>query len=98
MAVITQENRDAWQALGSSLSENNPLHKRVRVVRGRKHKGACGVMIRQMRDAFYDWKYVSEASEMYKEMEGREGYVGLIEDEETQKTFWVKCAYLEILD
>lgn len=98
MAAITQETMVGWKALASQLSLNNPLNKRVKVVGGRKHKGKIGKVISQMRDQYYDWKYVDQAQEMYRTLEGRDGFVGLVMDEQTNSTFWVKCTYLEILN
>lgn len=97
-SIINAENKAQWQTLADQLSQNNPLHKRVRVVGGRKHKGKEGIMTKQMRDKYASdcWKYCSEAQATYREMEGVYGFCGLIECDD-KSSFWIKCSHLEII-
>lgn len=99
MAVINSDNRQAWQNLANEAGKNRPsVDKRVKIVKGRKHKGKEGIVIRHIRDQ-YDttWRYCPEASAMLREMNGRSGYVIQVRTE-SNETFWVKADYSEILE
>lgn len=96
MAVINSDNRDGWQAVANSYTEQYPsVGKTVTVVKGRKYKGQSGIIKRHIADRYADNRYKSDASMMLRQMKGREGYIVLIEKADGS-TFWVKAEYVEI--
>ncbi|MHC4704517.1 MAG: hypothetical protein ACYTFQ_28540 [Planctomycetota bacterium] len=100
MAIFTAENADAWKTLGNSMISQKPSPgKEVYVSKGRKHKGKRGVVCRHQRDKYDDtFRYMAPASIAFAQMEGRDGYVCLVRDHDTNRTFWVKASYLLVVE
>lgn len=75
MAVITPENRDAWQELANSLSAQRPSKgKTVRILEG-KHKGKEGKVFFHAIDKWNDaYRYCNEAQAHMRDMAGRFGW------------------------
>lgn len=96
MPAITSENRDFWQTMANNASRQRPyVGRQVTIIRG-KHKGKSGKVIRHQTDRYVDaFRYGGEASNMLTSMEGRRGYVCLI-DTGTEKV-WAKGNYLDCL-
>ncbi|AND75613.1 hypothetical protein [Nostoc phage A1] len=99
MTAINSENREAWQVLATTLSNQNPgVGKNVKIVDGRKHKGKTGKVIKHQRDRYSDaFRYGDSATHHLREIKGRYGYVCLIKDD-TGSTFWVKAEYTEVVE
>lgn len=81
MSVINDKTREAWQHIADESSKQRPcVGRRVRVDRGRKHKGKIGTVIRHQRDQFVNpFRYGSAASHHMVVMDGRYGFVPIRE-------------------
>lgn len=96
MPTISEDNRQAW--IEVAQQSKNPLNKTCKIIKGRKNKGTTVFVKRLMEDQYYDWKYVTEASRLLKQINGTTGYVALVASiDDPQNTFWVKSEYLEIV-
>jgi len=94
--TISADNRQAW--IDVAAKSKNPLNKTCKIIKGRKNKGMTVFVKRLIEDQYFDWKYVTEASRLLKQINGTTGYVALVYDvNDPQNTFWVKSEYLEII-
>lgn len=98
--TILSEHRDAWQRIANAASEQRPCEgRRVRIVEGRKHKGRSGVVVRHQLSKFGDaFRYGGAANLHMREMQGRSGFVCLVEPDDGGSKFWVNADYTEVLD
>lgn len=106
--VINSETQAFWQSLANELSRQRPnVGRRVTVIGGRKYRGKLGVVVRHQVDRYEDaFRYGNEASQHYKQMAGRYGFVCMVreiqvDDDDgslldTGNVFWVKARYLAV--
>lgn len=95
MSAINQENARGWQIIADMLSRQRPYVGRwATVVRGKKLKGDRVKVLRHQIDQYEDvFRYGNEASHHMRAMDGRAGYVCLVETEGGKRA-WVKAKYL----
>jgi len=98
MPAINENTVDFWKDMAKEASKVRPNPgRRVQIVKGRKHKGKEGVVLKNIQDRYYDaFRYGGEASHHMTAMYRREGFVVLVE-QDSGKTFWVRADYTEIL-
>jgi len=97
MAIITSENRDAWQDLANKLAPQFPsVGKRVCVVSGRNHLNVEGIVFWHGRDKFASTQFKTSAQLMLRDMEGRRGFRIGIKTNDGEK-FFVSADCVEVL-
>lgn len=97
MALITSENRDAWQTLANDLSAQFPsVGKRVRVISGRKHLGKVGIVRWHGPDKFADNRYKSDAQLMLRDLRGRDGFRVRVESD--GEFFFIGADKVEVIN
>ena len=98
MSVINSDTQECWQYLANEASKVRPdPGKCVRIVKGRKHLGKEGMVMKNIQDRFEDvFRYGGEAHHHMVSMRRREGFVVLIKQDDGS-TFWVKADYTEVL-
>lgn len=95
MALITSENRNAWQGLADDCAKTRPSKgKRVRVTSG-KHKGKEGIVTWHGRDQFADNRYQTDAQLMLRDFMGTWGFRCRIST--ASESFFVKAEKVEII-
>jgi len=95
MALITSENRGAWQGLADDCAKTRPSKgKRVRVTSG-KHKGKEGIVTWHGRDQFADTRYQTDAQLMLRDFMGTWGFRCRIST--ASESFFVKAEKVEII-
>lgn len=98
MSVINSDTQKFWQDMAKEASKVRPdPGKKVRIVKGRKHKGKEGTVMKNIQDKFHDaFRYGGEASHHMTDMYRREGFVVLVKQDDGS-TFWVRADYTEVL-
>ena len=96
MSAINEDTKDFWQKLANDLSQGRPIPgKTVEVIKGRKHKGKLGTVVRHQLDKFSTaYRYGNDASHHFRDMEGTYGWACLVRDNSNGLTFWVRADYL----
>lgn len=98
MALITSENRTAWQNLANDLSGQFPGRgKTVRVVSGKKHINKTGVVFWHGPDKFANTRYKSDAQLMLRDLSGREGFRIGVETQDGEK-FFIAAERVEVIN
>lgn len=93
--MINEDTKAGWQSIADMLSRQRPYVGRwATVIRGKKLKGDRVKVLRHQIDAYEDvFRYGGSASHHMRAMDGRSGYVCLVESAGGMRA-WVKAKYL----
>lgn len=88
---------DPWKSIAVELEKNRPsVGKHVIIIRGRKHKGKKGLVIKHKLNVYEKiFGFKAAQTTKLRDMTGREGYVCQIQS--GPEVFWVNADYTEIL-
>jgi hypothetical protein len=96
MAIFTNDNRNAWQALADDLAGQRPsVGKTVKVTSG-KSSGIVGKVTWHGRDKFAKDYYATDAQLTLREFEGRRGYRIRVQPE-AGDAFFVDADKVEVI-
>jgi len=96
MPAINPDTKVFWQTLVDRFSRQRPNPgKVVTIIRGKKLLGQKATVIRHQIDKFdtSTYRYGSDASHHMRDLEGRSGWVCLIETDDGDRA-WIKAKYL----